>query len=536
MANDSSKDIAVEDDLHQTAIEPTSGEKGPPAERIPENDISQQSDEWVDEKPPEDVPPDGGYGWVCVACSAWINGNTWGVNSSYGVFLSYYLSNDIFPDASAITYAFTGGLSMSCCLLVAPLVTHLVHLYGNRPILNVGVVIQTISFISASFAKEQWQLFLSQGVCFGFGMGFLFIGSVGVTSQWFLRKRSIATSIAAAGSGIGGLTYSLATGSMISRFGLGWTFRILGIITFVVNLIAANLIRDRNKATGSQYKAFHFPLLKRPEFVLLQAWGFFSLLGYVVVLFSLPNFALSIGLTAHQGSIVGAVLNLGQGLGRPVVGLLSDRYGRLNMATIISIFCGVFCLAVWTPTQSMGLLCFFAIMVGTVAGTFWTTVVPVCAEVIGLQQLPSGLSLIWVLMVPPTTVAQPIAVLVKDDSKKNRAYLYAQLFAGLTYFAGALCLWVVRGWKIGDNIAAAERKAAAEAANAARRLKISANPHDPTAGALDGSCIPGEKPHGPTQPALSPPAPTPGPIVPTNTTSLWNPTLLLRRMVAWELV
>jgi hypothetical protein len=29
----------------------------------------------------EDVPPDGGYGWVCVACCALINAHTWGVNS-----------------------------------------------------------------------------------------------------------------------------------------------------------------------------------------------------------------------------------------------------------------------------------------------------------------------------------------------------------------------------------------------------------------------------------------------------------------------
>jgi hypothetical protein len=28
-----------------------------------------------------DVPPDGGYGWVCVACVFLINGHTWGVNS-----------------------------------------------------------------------------------------------------------------------------------------------------------------------------------------------------------------------------------------------------------------------------------------------------------------------------------------------------------------------------------------------------------------------------------------------------------------------
>lgn len=29
----------------------------------------------------EDDPPNGGYGWVCVACSFWINAHTWGINS-----------------------------------------------------------------------------------------------------------------------------------------------------------------------------------------------------------------------------------------------------------------------------------------------------------------------------------------------------------------------------------------------------------------------------------------------------------------------
>lgn len=29
----------------------------------------------------EDVIPEGGYGWVCVACVFWINAHTWGINS-----------------------------------------------------------------------------------------------------------------------------------------------------------------------------------------------------------------------------------------------------------------------------------------------------------------------------------------------------------------------------------------------------------------------------------------------------------------------
>lgn len=37
-----------------------------------------------DDKYKRDVPPDGGYGWVCVACVFWINAHTWGINSVSG--------------------------------------------------------------------------------------------------------------------------------------------------------------------------------------------------------------------------------------------------------------------------------------------------------------------------------------------------------------------------------------------------------------------------------------------------------------------
>jgi len=67
------------------------------------------------------------------------------------------------------------------------------------------------SFIGASFTSEIWHLLLSQGVAFGIGMGFCFVGSVSVVAQWFTKRRSFANALAASGSGFGGLIYSLAT-------------------------------------------------------------------------------------------------------------------------------------------------------------------------------------------------------------------------------------------------------------------------------------------------------------------------------------
>ena len=121
-----------------------------------------------------------------------------------------------------------------------------------------------------------------------------------------------------------------------------------------------------------------------------------------MLLFSLPNFALSVGLSPYQGAIVAALLNLGQGIGRPLIGIFSDRAGRINVAAFLTFFCGFLCLVCWIFAKSYGVLIFFAILGGTVAGTIWTTVGPVGAEVVGLKELPSALSITWLVLVLPS--------------------------------------------------------------------------------------------------------------------------------------
>ncbi|CAG8945322.1 unnamed protein product [Penicillium salamii] len=391
--------------------------------------------------PQTDQFREGGYGWVCVACTFLMNAHTWGINGSYGVFLAYYLSSDVFPGTSALEYAFIGGLSMSCAMLIAPLATYLCQRVSHRFVLNLGAIFVTLSLITASFAKTSWQLFLSQGVCFGFGMGLCFCGSVGITSYWFKKRRSLVNGISASGSGIGGLVYSLAVGKMIPQMGFPWAMRTLGILCFVINLTCANLLRlPAHSVTSSKATPFRVSVILRLDYLLFLGWAFLSALGYVVLLFSMSSFSVAIGLTQQQGSLAGALLNLGQAIGRPAIGLLSDHFGRFNVALVASLLTSVFCFVLWTFVDSLGLTYFFSIAVGLVAGTLFAVAAPLAAEVVGLQDIGTGLAILWLALCPPTTVAEAIALQLRDPSTESKPFLRVQLFTGSIYLGSAICL------------------------------------------------------------------------------------------------
>jgi predicted MFS family arabinose efflux permease len=63
---------------------------------------------------------------------------------------------------------------------------------------------------------------------------------------------------------------------MLQSIGLRWAFRTLGVVSFGVNFICAILLKDRNKHLSASLIAFDVKLLKRPEFLLLLGYGFFS--------------------------------------------------------------------------------------------------------------------------------------------------------------------------------------------------------------------------------------------------------------------
>jgi MFS family permease len=112
-------------------------------------------------------------------------------------------------------FALIGGLNFSMAMLSAPAVTAIARKYSTKLPMILGVGLLAAEYISASFSKKIRQLYLSQGILIGVGVGFVYVPSIAVLSQWFDKKRSLANGISSAGSGIGGLIFSFMDGAVI---------------------------------------------------------------------------------------------------------------------------------------------------------------------------------------------------------------------------------------------------------------------------------------------------------------------------------
>lgn len=391
--------------------------------------------------------PDGGYGWVCVTAVLLINAHTWGISTCYSVFLSHYLQTSTLRGATPLHYAFIGGLQYSQSFMISPLAVWITGKSTIRTCLLLGVVVQTGALIGASFATTIWHLYLAQGLLFGWGVGLFLTGTQNNVAQWFDKRRSLASGIAASGTGIGGLVYALAAGEMIQALGVPWALRVLAFASCAVNFVASMLLRDRNEQIMPRYKLIDSNVLKQRRFLVLLWFAGLSMLGELVVLTQIPAYgSAALGLNGTQSSVVGSMIALGQIFGRISIGFFSDRAGRLNMATLVTFLAGLWTLVVWPNANSYGVLIVFSIFIGAFAGAFWSIIAPVTAEIMGMRVLPTSLSMTFLVLVLPTTFSPVIGV--KLIESHGGSYIGVQLFTGLTFVGSALFCWLLRTWRL----------------------------------------------------------------------------------------
>ena len=154
----------------------------------------------------------------------------------------------------------------------------------------------------------------------------------------------------------------------------------------------------------------------------------------------------TIGLPQYQAAIVGAMVNLGVAVGRPIVGFYSDSVGGINMAAGATFFRSLLCFLVWMFAESYGILILAAILGGSVCGTSWVTIPPLTSNAVGIKELPPGLSIIWTSVVIPCLFMELIALSLQGHS--NTSDKSVQIFAGSMFLGGIISLIFLRSFKV----------------------------------------------------------------------------------------
>jgi hypothetical protein len=121
---------------------------------------------------------DKGIVWFMAICACFTKFSTWGSNASFGVFLNYYLDHQNFANATKYDYALIGGLVVFCAQFLAPFAALAYNIIGFRLMMTIGVVLQNLGYILASFATELWQLYLTQVLLVGLSFVCIFIPAI----------------------------------------------------------------------------------------------------------------------------------------------------------------------------------------------------------------------------------------------------------------------------------------------------------------------------------------------------------------------
>ncbi|ODV59290.1 MCT family MFS transporter [Ascoidea rubescens DSM 1968] len=406
----------------------------------------------------EDPPPDGGYGWVCAICSMFLLFSTWGANSSYGVVLEYYIKSHYYAnEATQYDYALIVSMVGFLGQFLAPVALICTEMFGIRKTIFFGVLVQTLGYILASFCNHIWQLYICQGLLLGIAFAFIFIPPTMTLSSWFLHKRGMATGISSAGAGLGGIVFSLSIDSIIKASGdHKWALRYLGLSTCVISVICALLIRFRkpkdipkftfNELNQKTIKMFNWKKINLPT-VYIALWFSTIIIGYTLLLFTLSSYATSIGLTSSQGSILTAILNASQTVGRPCMGLLADFLGRINTCLLLTISNSLMIFAFWTNASNFTSLIIFSLIIGLTIGIGSALSPALCTDNVEADLQNSSYSFINILVGINSLFPAVVALKLKDPDLSN-PFFNTQIFCGCTFAVGAIFLIIFREWKL----------------------------------------------------------------------------------------
>jgi len=301
---------------------------------------------------------------------------------------------------------------------------------------------------------EYYQFMLGFSVLGGISSSMVFTPSIGCIAHWFLRRRALATGVAATAGGIGGIIFPVLISNLAGSLGFPWAIRIVGFISVVFCALSVMLLRTRAPCLNQVQKGkVDIRSLSELRFSLLTAAIVLIDFALLIPLTYLPSYAQSRGLDDSLAYNLSSILNAASIFGRIVPGYFADRFGCYNVMVITTFACSVITFALWLPSHSNhAVILAYAVLFG-----FWSgsaiSLSPVCvAQISKTEEFGKRYGTAYFLVSLGTLVAIPIAgelLKVQTHIEGLENYYGLIILCGLVYSCACLFFILSRGVSIG---------------------------------------------------------------------------------------
>ncbi|KAI0334031.1 MFS general substrate transporter [Cubamyces sp. BRFM 1775] len=415
---------------------------------------------------PPDVPqPSQTYQCLLVFAGFMMTFHVIGINSIYGLFQEFYTS----PDTSivgaqgqdalvSLVGTIGSGLTWSGSVFVNPMIRR----FDNVKFISlVGAFIMSLGLFSASFCTQLWQLYITQGLLYGIGSSMYYFPIMSLTPAYFDRNRGAAMGIVLAGSGVGGLVLSPVFHTLLTRLGIGWALRILGIWNFLLGIPISSVLTKKHGAAASVSgrTRVSMAMIKRGTFILQSLGALLQAAGNMVPVYFLTTYSVAVlSYSSSTGSLLLAVNTAVNSAARIGMGILADRVGRQNTMILSVLFSGVAVFALWYDSDRARFLA-FVVFYGILAGGYNALLPTTITEVYGVQNYSSVNAFIYFIRGLGALFGAPVAGLILGSHRrsvrftgdtlanismlKNR-YNEVAIFDGVLLLAAGVCVAYVR--------------------------------------------------------------------------------------------
>jgi len=228
---------------------------------------------------------------------------------------------------------------------------------GPRKVSAFGAVLFFVSYGLAALVDRfpyPWWLVITYSLIGGIACGLTYACVAPPARKWFPDKPGLAISFGVSGFGLAALILApLKANYLIPIYGIEGTFFIIAVITSSVSLFAAWLIRNppegwkptgwkADNKTGKtitiRQESTPREMLGNPLFLIM--WSAMALVcaGGLICIGLIPSYGnLTLGLTHTRAALAMSFFAGFNGFGRPIAGLLGDRFGAVQVMIVTYI-------------------------------------------------------------------------------------------------------------------------------------------------------------------------------------------------------